>query len=1387
QYQEGIINKEKKSILSESLKVVDLAEQVFGANHARSRLANEINEWHPISGKVNENIRQAYVEHGHGGCWNAPNYHINNVICIDMKECYPASMRGQGECTPWFNRFGHPTHYLVRVVINRELPEDDITGFAQVRSFKFASNIHSAIPVWYGKYFACRSEEGCGKEKGWAPIVLLQYLLEVDEGELDFLIKDCTNAGTFAEREKCLLRFILTYYEGHQPQYTHLRALMLAYAHINLLEMLRRFDPNEVVRIATDSIYVRKEALYKIENIPAFFKQVENRHWESIKNIPESTASSIYDPITRCWKSYLNGGGDSGKTTHAIRIFKNINMVVFTHTNALAKDFQEKCDVKAQTWHSFFRWNGVEEWTPECMGKKKFPRVHADYYEEVLTDYHTKCPKLRELKKAMRILPTIEKWKHFKKKWTPSDRILSAHCLSRRIASQKCLELHHIKYPDLPVPLIYRPRDGCKQNCLVPIPGSSEKQELVKNNINLGYAMTVHTSQGMTLEAPQRVWVIDEHLAWNNLIYLAVGCVEYLNQLVRIEGPPLPPEIEEAKNKKAIERSLRPFISEKLVGYMDQDKKKDCEFNLSDWNDARDLDQWTADRIDNKLGHIEGNVRLICLEYMVKQFNDSVMDFYMKVKASTSDSEKQVREIFINGLSPENYLEAEKFESGILLNELVGRLWVLESERKAKYIKLKAEQRRTYQKIPKRAELLKALGINILKGHSNSLASNITIPELENCHECNEEILLNPPKAFTTLVCDHILHHDCLEKSNRDKQKTCPICFVDNEGMASAEVQNVDMSEAVEDEGEETSNLTGAVSKLSVDSSKAIPRNETKSMEPDKVQGLIKELSIPSKPIDDNDRGNKSKESKPINLLQLYYNANRAEKHVTRAYQEEIRCWYLFAKKFEKRVKEIKNDNSRYNDQQARGLVYGKVATNLPGFTRDNLRKKTAKARNIYKLFGESYDPDTKKIVKGIGIEKIERIRTYKDFLEEYDDKNDLSEKIGIYLRSLEVIADNEEGQRSKRAKELLLKYRERVVLRSRLKADLNNRPDRQKARNLNNGRISGNPSISINNSTVSGNVQGIVSKRKVISDALGQKNIQTKKQRLPYVEQNIENEDVKKGLPLFFESSQLLSLQEMISETIKSSEGLDIKLLKWQQHTLQQLSSGICHPSKQNIHNILGASSIFYFQQKNEQGYSDFLTSDESLAIWSRVTSKFKKLSIPEEIIEFVKKQKKSFQQDSLETIERIDVESKASKLRRGYGRCPDYKLNNKDGTRTGVLAEVTSPKRKGDEPKIYWDIYRGAINAKDEIDQDIKQNEICPDEAKRIIIFIVGFKMSVCILGLLSPGIYILAEVDSLIIPKTDNALDILGDRICTTPPQTNYLTWLRPTATTPDKADN
>ncbi len=80
----------------------------------------------------------------------------------------------------------------------------------------------------------------------------------------------------------------------------------------------------------------------------------------------------------------------------------------------------------------------------------------------------------------------------------------------------------------------------------------------------LGYTMTIHTSQGMTLKAPQSVWVIDENLAWDNLIYLAVGHVKYLSQLIWVETPPLPPEIaqeiEKAKKNRRLEHELRPSI-----------------------------------------------------------------------------------------------------------------------------------------------------------------------------------------------------------------------------------------------------------------------------------------------------------------------------------------------------------------------------------------------------------------------------------------------------------------------------------------------------------------------------------------------------------------------------------------------------------------------------------------------------------------------------------------------------------------------------------------------------------------------------------------------------------------------------------------------------------
>ncbi|CAG8857484.1 8093_t:CDS:2, partial [Gigaspora margarita] len=61
-------------------------------------------------------------------------------------------------------------------------------------------------------------------------------------------------------------------------------------------------------------------------------------------------------------------------------------------------------------------------------------KERADYYEE--------------LDLFCEALPVAKKWEYLEFEWKPSDRILSAHILSQRIASQKCLELHRKKYPN---------------------------------------------------------------------------------------------------------------------------------------------------------------------------------------------------------------------------------------------------------------------------------------------------------------------------------------------------------------------------------------------------------------------------------------------------------------------------------------------------------------------------------------------------------------------------------------------------------------------------------------------------------------------------------------------------------------------------------------------------------------------------------------------------------------------------------------------------------------------------------------------------------------------------------------------------------------------------
>ena len=240
--------------------------------------------------------------------------------------------------------------------------------------------------------------------------------------------------------------------------------------------------------------------------------------------------------------------------------------------------------------------------------------------------------------------------------WKPCDLILTSRQKVRDRAQRLLFERHEKCFPDAPVPLLYRPKDTRRQNIMVTIPGPlldgrPDQQELVLNDVAevplkyareildgkwgqdwaLGYALTVPSSQGLTVADPQNVWIIDDFLQWSNLANLAVSRVEYLSQLERVVCPP------EEGYEGARKQQLRKTIIEMLVAYKRQDQAKGLRFSLKVdhilalkeaqnnrcaacniellWAyQPKDTQQFSVDRFDNSAGHIHDNVRLTCLE-----------------------------------------------------------------------------------------------------------------------------------------------------------------------------------------------------------------------------------------------------------------------------------------------------------------------------------------------------------------------------------------------------------------------------------------------------------------------------------------------------------------------------------------------------------------------------------------------------------------------------------------------------------------------------------------------------------------------------------------------------------------------------------------------------
>ncbi|CAJ0843440.1 2334_t:CDS:2 [Entrophospora sp. SA101] len=171
---------------------------------------------------------------------------------------------------------------------------------------------------------------------------------------------------------------------------------------------------------------------------------------------------------------------------------------------------------------------------------------------------------------------------------------------------------------------------------------------------------------------------------------------------------------------------------------------------------------------------------------------------------------------------------------------------------------------------------------------------------------------------------------------------------------------------------------------------------------------------------------------------------------------------------------------------------------------------------------------------------------------------------------------------------------------------------------------------------------------------------------------------------------TELSLIQEKVQKAIENStDELQIKLLKLQQHMLKKLESGTHCPTNQNIHKLFAASSVFYFQQKTDDTYINFLTPYETAEIKSFVNSHFEHIGISDGIKLFVEENKKLNEAiyivDYLEPIFNktihyfnyvtthswIGAESKASNLHKSPA---DVNANHNITTKPTLVQEIIS-----------------------------------------------------------------------------------------------------------------
>ncbi|CAB5384810.1 unnamed protein product [Rhizophagus irregularis] len=89
-------------------------------------------------------------------------------------------------------------------------------------------------------------------------------------------------------------------------------------------------------------------------------------------------------------------------------------------------------------------------------------------------------------------------------------------------------------------------------------------------------------------------------------------------------------------------------------------------------------------------------------------------------------------------------------------------------------------------------------------------------------------------------------------------------------------------------------------------------------------------------------------------LANSFCQVNVARGKTIIAKRAEITAWYLFSKRFEEKVVELRSNNKKLTDQTARKQIYDDMKSYFTGISDRYLCVMTCKARKINKLFGQS-------------------------------------------------------------------------------------------------------------------------------------------------------------------------------------------------------------------------------------------------------------------------------------------------------------------------------------------------------------------------------------------------------------------------------------------------